>query len=66
MVALGGVNVEVRVLTGEEVEGAGVGGLGEIGIEGYSGDRAVYVSTLECFWRGMMGCHVCLNEQCAF
>lgn len=30
----GGVNVEVSVLTREEVESAGVGGLGEGGIEG--------------------------------
>lgn len=42
----GGVDVEVGVLTGEQVECAGLGGVGEVGIEGYSSDRAVYVSTL--------------------
>lgn len=35
VVARGGMNVEVGVLTGEEeVEGAGVGGLGEVWVEG--------------------------------
>lgn len=58
VVVSGGMNVEVSVLTGEQVEGV-ICGAGR-GVEGESSYGAVNVGALQCIWRGVVEGHVCL------